>query len=262
MIVRILLTFTILTAATSARAVWDAGAGLEDYRWVEYPAGGTRNPRESGARAALFVNWTQDGEQGGLFAWRAKLYGGTVNYDTYLISTGAPVSTKTDYNGAVSEGQVFFRDGIGGYKLDYLGGLGLDFWRRNIRNSGGDQIEDYSILFLRAGLRLAKSAREAGFHGELGIKYPLSSRENAHLDSSGYTSNPIISPKGLVSGYAELGYRINARFDVLGYYDSWRFGRSEDVTANRPTDPPGSYWLIHQPKSSMDALGIKLLVSF
>jgi hypothetical protein len=78
----------------------------------------------------------------------------------------------------------------------------------------------------------------------------------------GYTSNPWLSPGAMVSGYGELGYRINPRFDVLGYYDSWRFGRSDDVRANKRTDPPGSYWVIYQPKSTMDALGIKLLVSF
>lgn len=259
MIGRILLAISLLAITSSAHAAWDAGVGLENFQWIEYPAGATGNPKESGARSALFVDWTQEGDQGALLAWRAKLYGGTVNYDTFLISTGAPVSTRTDYNGAVNEGQMFYRDNLGDYKLDYLASLGLDFWRRSIRGTGGDQIEDYSILFLRAGLRLAKSGLETGFHGELGIKYPISSRENAHLDSMGYTSNPSISPKGSVSGYAELGYRINARLDVLGYYDSWRFGRSDNVTA---TDAAGLAYWIWQPKSNMDALGIKLLFSF
>jgi hypothetical protein len=258
MIERVLLLISILAVTSSVQAAWDVGGGLEDYQWKEYPAGNVGTPKEYGMRSALFVNWTQEGD-GALFAWRAKLYGGTVNYDTYLISNNAPVSTKTDYAGAASEGQFFYRDNRGAYKLDYLGGLGLDTWRRRIRNTGGDQIEDYSILFLRTGLRLAKSRLEAGFHGEFGIKFPVSTRENAHLDSMGYTSNPSLSPKGAVSGYAELGYRINSRFDVLGYYDSWRFKRSDDVTT---TDAFGAGWLIHQPKSNMDALGAKLLVSF
>jgi hypothetical protein len=263
MIARILLAFSILAATASVQAAWDVGAGLEDYRWVEYPEDYNGTPKETGMRSALFVNWTQESDQGLLFAWRAKLYGGTVNYDTFLnAAPHTPVSTQTDYSGAASEAQIFFRENLGDYKLDYLGGLGLDIWRRGIRNNGGKQIEDYSIQFARAGLRLGKTRREAGFHGELGVKYPVSTAENAHLDNSGYTSNPKISPKGAVSGYAEFGYRINSRFDVLGYYDSWRFGRSADVRTNKPSDPPGSYWVIHQPKSNMDALGIKLLVSF
>jgi hypothetical protein len=266
MIKRALLLFSILAVATSAQAAWDIGGGLENYQWKEYPDPPSGNPKESGLRSALFVNWTQEKDQGLLLAWRAKLYVGTVNYDTFVMcncaSDGAPVSTKTDYSGAASEGQLVYRYNLGAFKLDQVGGLGLDTWRRRIRNGGGDQIEDYSILYLRAGLKLAKSRYEAGFHGELGIKYPVSTRENAHLDSEGYTSNPAISPKGAVSGYGELGYRINSRFDLVGYYDSWRFGRSADVRANKPADPPGSYWVIYQPKSNMDTLGVKLLVSF
>jgi hypothetical protein len=258
MIGRILLAIAILTLTPSAQAAWDIGTGLEDYQWKEYPAG-SGTPKEYGIRSALFAGWTQERDQGLLFAWRAKIYVGTVNYDTFNISTGAPVSTKTDYTGAVSEGQMHYRDNLGAYQLDYLGGLGLDTWRRRIRNSGGDQIEDYSIWFLRAGLGFAKSRHAAGIHGEFGIKYPVSTRENAHLDSAGFTSNPSLSPKGAVSGYAEFGYRINARFDVLGYYDSWRFGRSDNVSATNAAG--ASYW-IWQPKSNMDALGIKLLVSF
>jgi len=260
MIGRILLAISIFAVTFSAQAGWDVGGGVEHYQWIEYPTGYSGNPKESGGRAALFVNWTQEGDRGLLMAWRAKLYAGTVNYDTYVISTGAPVSTKTDYSGVASEGQMFYRYDLGAsaYKLDQLGGLGLDFWRRHIR-SGVEQIEDYSVLFLRAGLRLTKSRPEAGFHGEWGLKYPVATQENAHLDTLGYTSNPSISPKGAVSVYAEVGYRINARFDVVGYHDSWRFKRSDDVMT---TDTSGTAWLIHQPKSNMDAFGIKLLVSF
>ena len=263
MIERILLMISILAVTSSAQAAWDAGGGLENYQWQEYVTGNTGNPKESGIRSAVFVNWTQEGEQGPLFAWRAKLYGGTVNYDTFVqcacASNGTPVSTQTDYSGAVSEGQFFYRNNLGTYMLDQIGGLGLDTWRRRIRNGGGDQIEDYSILFLRLGVRFTKPRDEAGLHGELGIKYPVSTRENAHLDNAGYTTNPMLNPKGAVSAYAEFGYRINARFDVLGYYDSWRFGRSADVTVS---DTAGTLWNVWQPKSNMDAFGAKLLVSF
>ncbi|MDO8990331.1 MAG: hypothetical protein Q7U91_11945 [Sideroxyarcus sp.] len=263
MTAKILLAIFFLTAASAASAAWDAGAGLEDYRWVEYPEGIDGTPKEYGPRSALFVNWTQDGERGLLYAWRAKLYAGKVDYDTFLLAAPhTPVSTQTEYSGAASEAQLLYRSNVGSYKLDQIGGLGLDVWRRAILNSGGSQIEDFSILFLRAGLRLAKPGKQAGLHAELGIKYPVSTNEDAHLTSLGYTTNPAISPGRAASGYAEIGYRINPRFDVLGYYDSWRFKRSEDVRANKPGDLPGTYWLIHQPESKMDAVGIKLLVSF
>ncbi len=74
-----------------------------------------------------------------------------------------------------------------------------------------------------------------------------------------YTSNPYITPNGAVSGYMELGYRINTKFDLVGYYDSWRFRQSASVIA---ADTAGNPWGISQPKSNMDALGAKLLISF
>jgi hypothetical protein len=263
MTARILLAILFLTVTSAARAAWEAGAGLEDYRWIEYPEEFNGTPKEHGPRTAVFVNWTQEGDRRLLLAWRAKLYAGKVDYDTFLLAAPhTPVSTQTEYSGVSSEAQLLFRSNVGSYKLDQIGGLGLDVWRRAILNSGGSQNEDYSILFLRAGLRLAKPEKQAGLHAELGIKYPVSTSEDAHLTSMGYTSNPSLSPEGAASGYAEIGYRINARFDLLGYYDSWRFKRSADVRANKPGDAPGTYWLIYQPESKMDAMGIKLLVSF
>ncbi len=258
MIMRIMLSIAILLISYSAQAQWDIGRGVERYRWIEYPESISGTPKELGPREAIFVNWTQEGEQGWLFAWRAKIYAGTVNYDTfYLAAPYGAVSTKTGYAGAASEGQMLYRT----CGLDFLGGIGLDFWSRDIGNNG-NQIEDYSILYVRAGLGVVKSRADTGFHGQFGIKYPVSTNEDAHLKSMGYTTNPALKPEGAVSGYVEFGYRISQWIDLLSYYDSWRFGRSANVRANKSGDPPGAYWLIYQPKSNMDALGLKLLISF
>lgn len=256
MVGRILLAAAVLIASLSAQAAWDFGVGTEAYQWIEYTSGYSGNPKEFGARYALFIDWTQEGDQGLLAAWRAKIYAGRVNYDTFDVRTKEPTSPKTDYFGVASEPQLFYRYNLGAYKLDQLAGIGLDNWRRRI---GGNQIEDYSVLFLRAGLRLARSRREAGFHGELGLKYPVSIGEDAHLESLGYTSNPPLFPKRALSGYAELGYRINATYDVLCYYDSWRFKQSEAVVVE---DTAGKLFAVDQPTSNMDAIGIQLLVSF
>ncbi len=142
MIGRILLAVSIFAVTFPAEALWELGGGVEAYRWIEYPAGSSINPKETGPRVAVFGNWTQEGDHGVLFAWRAKLYAGSVDYDTYVISSGAPVSTTTDYSGAASEGQAFYRYNAGSFKLDQVAGLGVDTWRRRIHNSGGDQVED------------------------------------------------------------------------------------------------------------------------
>jgi hypothetical protein len=253
---RMLLAISMLTLTASAHAGLGIGVGEESYRWVEQPSGNSGTPTEAGARFALFLDWTPTRDQGLLIGWRAKLYGGTVNYDTYTISTGTPVTTQTDYAGRAVDVYVFYRATHG---IDYLAGVGQDVWRRSIRNGGSNQIEDYSILFGRVGLRFGTSQSKTGLHGELGAKYPFSTTEDAHLTSMGYTTNPMLSPKWEASGYAELGYRLTEKFDVVGYYDSWRFKQSENVTV---TDTAGATWYVYQPTSSMDAVGIKLLYQF
>lgn len=259
MVSRILLAFAVLTLMPDARAEWDVGGGMESYQWKEYPTGFSGSPTEKGPRLAAFVNWTQTRDAGLLLGWRAKVYGGTVGYDTFEILSGNPVSTQTEYTGASSEGQLLFRHGMGTMRMDEVLGLGLDTWRRSIRNGGGNQTEDFSILFLRAGIRMHRGTATPGFHGELGIKYPFATRENAHLADYGYTTNPALTPKGAVSAYAEFGYRVNAKFGVIAYYDSWRFNASDAVVVR---DGSNVLWSVLQPKSSMDALGLKLQASF
>jgi len=253
------ITFAaVLAFPFNARAELSVGAGLEGFNWKEEIPGEVIKPKESGLREALFVNWVQERNEGVLFAWRAKLYSGRVKYDTASMSTGTPVSTHTNYIGAVSEAQVIYRAEAGTNKLDLVTGVGLDSWERAIENSGAYQIEDYMILYLRLGIGLNATEQMRGFHGNVGLKYPLSTLEDAHLDKLGYFSNPKLHPGRGISGYAEIGYRISKMFDVVGYYDSWRFKQSNVVTVSDAT----GLWSVIQPKSSMDVLGVKLNVSF
>ena len=241
--------------ATSAEADWDTGLGLEYYSWKEDVPESGHALKEGGPRYALYLDWMENSDKAFLFRYRGRLYFGQVNYDSYTQLTNTPVTTNTEYTGMAHEGQLFYRSDVGNYKLDYVGGLGWDYWRRAI---GADLIEDYSILYLRGGPNLELSGRSPGFHGGGGLKYPLWTAEDSQLESQGYYSNPIITPGKNISRYAELGYRINDHFDVIGYYDSWRFKKSNIVTT---TNAMGT-WSIWQPQSSMDALGLKGIYSF
>jgi hypothetical protein len=253
-----IIAATIIASAissTSAHASWDTGVSLEYYSWKEEIPESANTPKESGPRYAVHLNWTKDGDAGLLFGYRGKIYFGQVNYDTFTQQTNTPVSTNSQYSGTAHEGQFYYRSDAGNYKMDYVGSIGADFWRRTIDSS---LIEDYSILYLRGGLNLDQPGRRIGFHGGGGLKYPFWTAEDSHLDSYGYYSNPIITPGKDISLYAELGYRINDHFDVIGYYDSWRFKKSNIVTT---TNAMGT-WNIWQPKSSMDALGLMAMYLF
>ena len=251
----IIITLTVCDGAYAALSI---GVALEDYRWQETIAGSPLSPTETGLRHALNIQWSEDGSHGLLFGYRGKFYAGRVHYDTFILQTNVPVSTTTKYSGAAQEMQLAYRTDAASYKLDYVGSVGLDSWQRSIDNNGYSQIEDFLIIFLRGGINLGRPAGETGVHGGGGVKYPVFTWEDAHLKSQGYTSNPILTPGKKLSLYAEFGYRINNRWDVVGYYDSWRFKRSNTVFSTRD----GMLYGIYQPESSMDAYGLRAMFSF
>lgn len=242
--------------STATNAAWETGVAAEYYTWTEYPSDTTGTPKESGPRFAIHLNWTADRDEGSLLGYRGKVYFGRVNYDTFTQMTNTPVTTDTRYAGMAHEGQLIFRTDALGHKLDYIGGMGWDYWRRNIGSSA--QVEDYSVLYLRGGLNLDQPARQPGFHGGGGLKLPVWITEDAHLKDQGYYTNPTLMPEINISLYGELGYRFNRRFDISGYYDSWRFRQSGAVVVR---DASGA-WGIWQPRSSMHALGLRALFSF
>ena len=241
-----------------AHAESSIGGSIENYQWQETITGSPLSPKEAGLRYAVNIKWTQDGDHGLLLGYRGRLYAGRVHYDTFLQSTNAPVATSTQYGGITHEGQLSYRTDANIYKLDFVGGAGLDTWQRSIDNNGFNQIEDYLIIYLRAGINLEKPASGAGWHGAGGLKYPIFTSEDAHLESQGFSSNPILSPGKDISFYAELGYRVSKRWDIVGYYDSWRFKQSDTVIASSG----GTVYGIYQPESRMDAYGVKVMYSF
>ena len=259
-----ILAATILASALlspPARAEVDIGAGIEHYTWEETLEGSPLQPREDGFRYALHLKWIEDGNRGLLYAYNAKLYSGRVAYDTFTLVGNTPVSVQTDYVGTIHEGQLIFRERLDSYRLDYVAGLGWDSWRRNINRS---QIEDYSIWFLRTGFSLDLPRQGTGFHGGGGLKVPINTIEDAHLDGLGFNSNPQLSPGKGVSLYAELAYRASKYWDIVGYYDSWRFSQSDPVyvTTTDPTLCGSTLCGIVQPQSSMNAFGLKAMLSF
>ncbi len=249
------ILFAMALHSTTALAEWSSSAGVENYRWEESLAGSSLTPKENGSRYALYLKWVEDGDSGLLYSYSGKLYNGRVPYDTYTQLSHTPVSTQSDYSGITHEGQLISRHYLGNYRLDYVGGVGWDSWRRTINTN---QIEDYSVWFLRTGISLDQPLQAAGFHGGGGLKLPFKTSEDAHLDSAGFNSNPQLAPGKSISLYAELAYRTGNYWDIVGYYDSWRFTQSEPVYATSG----GSLYSIVQPQSSMNTFGLKALYSF
>ena len=200
------------------------------------------------------IAYTQNRDAGALFAYRGKLWGGTVNYDGGTLFGGTPVKSTTNYTGLSNELQVRWRKpGNSGGNLDGVLGVGLDVWRRSLSSV---QKEDYAIGYLRLGLESGTDDSRK-WSVSLGFKYPIWTYENAHFDQIGFDSNPILHPGKEISPFGSLGYRFTPKLQIVGYYDGFRFGRSAAVQANEVATGLGPTTLV-QPASTMSVFGIRV----
>ena len=234
-----------------ARAGLTLSGGVDYLYWNE-----TTVPEveETGPLFGLGVAYTQNRDAGALFAYRGKLWGGTVNYDGGTLFDGTPVKSTTNYTGLSNELQVRWRKpGKIGGNLDGVLGAGLDVWRRSLSSV---QKEDYAIGYLRLGVE-SGTDDSSKWSVSLGFKYPIWTYENAHLDQIGFDSNPILHPGKEISPFGSLGYRFTPKLQIVGYYDGFRFGRSAAVQANEVAMGLGPTTLV-QPATTMSVFGIRV----
>lgn len=236
----------------AAHAAWSLGGDVEHFRWRE-----STNPAvtEEGIRYGVGGSWLPAKDSGWLLGWKGKLYWGSVDYDGTLLFSNTPAQGTTRYSGAVNEFLVVYRPADARFdRLDFVGSLGLDAWERRL---SAQQREDYTVVFARLGVDYNVRASQGWFGGG-GIKKPLFAREDAHLRDIGFDQNPTLRPGKDPSFYAQAGYRFTPKWSLLGYYDSYRFGRSgaERVTSG------GASFLVSQPQSRMDVLGVRLAHTF
>jgi hypothetical protein len=247
-----------LAAAVSAAgspaacAGWSASLDAEHFRWEEATS---PTVSESGPRYGLSLEYEQLRPAGWQFAYRGQLRNGTVDYTGTFLFTGGPATARTEYTGLVNEAQGIYR--LASMPLELVSGIGWDYWERNILP---DQKEHYSILFLRLGANV-DTRNAQGWFGGAGLKLPFLVSEDAHLDELGFDRNPRLEPKGEPSFYAQAGYRFSRQWSFIGYYDSYRLGESKGVTTAR-ADTPGTTFVVFQPASSVDTLGVRLRYSF
>jgi hypothetical protein len=235
----------VVAATRSAHADLSVGAGFENFRWKESTS---PSVKESGLRWVLDLTWSQNTQQPGpSVAYNLKLYTGNVDYTGALLSSNAPISGETHYRGLQNELQAIYRT-VGG--VNFVLAAGWDHWRRNLTAA---QEETWDVLYAKLGAAMNAPAVSGPFGGA-GVKYPVYTRENAHLTDLGATSNPRLRPRGNFSLYGTLGYRVNPGWDVMAYYDMYRFRQSNIVTVSNGT--------VFQPKSRQDVLGLKVQHNF
>lgn len=234
-----LLSVCSVSAYADSGKGWQFGVGAEKYTWKEYISGIAITPKESGDRIAIFLGWSPTDISGKPYlTYVGKIYGGSVNYDTATIVGTVPTQTSSNYFGMINEARGFIPTNY----FDVVVGLGYDYWTRSLADgvtSTGTFVqgytETYDIVFMRLGLS-ANIGSAFGLAG--GVKRTLINNESALTGT--------MHPGTSTTPYLEASYKLAPNIHVAAYYDAYRFSQS-------PVSGTGFY----QPKSNMDALGIK-----
>ena len=233
-----------------ASADWSLNAGIENFRWKEST---TPAVKESGLRMTVGLSWRQTKEPGVSAGYDLKAYRGDVDYTGATLFGGIPVSDETRYRGWSHELLGIWRPAGGAFDVVLAGGV--DSWERRIPATA--QQEDWLTIYVKLGMAYNALARQ-GVVGTLGVKYPAWTRENAHFETVGGLNNPKLRPGKEPSLYGSLGYRFNPKWDVIAYYDSFRFKASNTVAVALPA----ATGFFFQPESKMDIFGVKVQHNF
>lgn len=233
-----------------AMAELTLGGGLEYLDWRE----DTRpEVKETGPLLSFHIAFTEDKSQGLVFGAKGRFWAGRVDYEGATLQTNQPISGTTDYAGASGEGQLRFRSPTGPHRLDLILGLGIDTWERQLTSI---QSEDYLVLSGRLAFELSPASQDRGLLAGLGLRYPFYVREDAHFDDIGARNNPTLEPKGRVSLTAHLGFALDKRWRLIGYYETIYFDESDPVFADFGSSSLTGHYV--QPTSHMDVIGIRL----
>lgn len=266
----VLMCLAIGTPATQAAdpvpgTPLSVNLGVEYFRWSEHFAG-QRLLRETGPRltVGVTIDHLMDKNQAKSYAAEVRGYTGSIDYDGQTQG-GIPARTDVDYSGI--SGEIMWAKHLsGGAGASALFGLGLDTWTRDIKNgvaADGSAVlgfqEDYLIVYGKLGPGFLLGSGATRSYLQFGIKYPLYTKEQAHLAAIGFDSDVDLKPGRQISGFAKWrmkwGSETNrARLGASFYYDSFRFNTSGTsmVTAG------GIPFLVIQPESRMDVLGARL----
>ena len=234
--------------AASAQSQWSASVGAESFKWEESTS---PTVEESGLRWALDLTWQQSRQPGLSMEYNIKFYQGNVDYTgASLFPPVIPISNETKYRGLQNEIRAVYR--VPQSMFDVVLAGGWDRWERKLKGTG--QQEDYDVVYVRLGAGFNSTVAQ-GVIASIGAKYPVYTRENAHFETIGASNNPRLKPGKDVSMYGTIGYRFNPKWDVIGYYDSYRFKESNVVSVL----PFGGFV---QPESKMDLFGVKVQHNF
>lgn len=265
---RLVVTALLFVAMLSARAEQVLVTfGSEYLTWYEYDSDGSRLLEQAGlhhfagrkADVAPASNWN--------YGLRSRIYLGRIGYAGAPQKRGVLPTVDSDYFGWSAEldftrsfpAALVSDEPAWGIKL----GIGYDIWRRELLDAynpvPGQAVygyaEDYQVGYGRLG---GVYSGGAGWMVQGGVKLPFYTAASVGLTQLGHESDPGLKAKPDYSLYAAVSYRLNGRWNLGGYYDSYRFRQSDGSQAG----DGGSLYNLYQPKSQQDSIGFYLNYRF
>jgi hypothetical protein len=241
-----LLASCFLLSASTAHAEWNVGLGGDHFGWTEHVS--PIKVKENGLLLALRLGLSQPLGDRVRAAYRGRVYVGEVAYDgSMLYQPTVPVTATTHIGGSTHRAQLAY---LFANDISAVAGVDLDLWRRSLSS---DQMEDYRIWSARIGAEHDYS-ESVPWHVATGVKFTLSTHENAHFQQLGFDENPSLEPGGSVTPYLDLGYGFASHWALVGSVDGYTFGASKQVYLSQGSN--SGYFF--QPASDLWVLGVRV----
>lgn len=159
--------------------------------------------------------------------------------DDYIVGDSAPFRNP----GFALQWELGYRVGLSSnFSLDLIGNAEYEYFTRseNYKNSDAPsnseiEVKQFDVFSARLGTGIAwqNLGWKHRFLG--GVKYPITIRESIDSQTSRYTADIDLEPKGRISSYVtfsntvSLGKITQLKIDI--YYDAYRFDASEQQSA-------------------------------
>lgn len=121
-------------------------------------------------------------------------------------------------------------------------------------------------LWLVLGAKTGLIARYENFEVKGGIQYPFATRDFSYPSAAGVKNPVTLKPKGMISPFAEVSFKINDWWTVGAYLDMWRWSASNEVPFKYVGNNPGSALAksgaLYQPDTNVINSGISLNYRF
>jgi hypothetical protein len=228
------------------------GIELQSFNWKEQ-FGDDLELEESGALFGLSLLGRKDYPSPLALHYRVLGYGGTVDYDGFLMSLDggiAPYASETSYLGLAGDLDVSYHlASPGEWELRPFVGFGSAGWLRSLDNTEGYGYDEYWLsLAGRAGLRVDVEQNDRlRWHLMAALVAPFRNFEWVVDVPLAPDSTIELTPKN------EIGYQLDAgftyqRWTLSVYYEAMDFGQSD-------LDDSG---LFFQPASERRVAGLRL----